>query len=329
MSLEQLVPIGWLMHIVSCHFLVRHIRHGGIRASFTIVPCIILTYLGCRNQPPLNMVSVVVISTYWMMSIRMIQMIVFYPDDERRPFHSFFLKLFWSFFPVIPTNAREKQWPVIFDFLCGFAKMILNHWLVRWLSVCEPSENYARSIMTAVMVLTSSYMADITLGFVRLVTRDKYTLLSINNFPLLSKSLREFWGRRYNRLTSTVFNESLFKPIKQRLGSPMVASLVVFIVSGLLHAHIALILFNDTDSIVSTFWFFLLHGFLCCIESYLPVRLPAPVGWFVTHTLLVLTLPFATGPSTKQGPVFFKNSPPAFFDAPWVPRLPVPNTCLA
>ncbi len=328
MSLQQLVSISWLAHIVVCHFLLRHIRNNSIRATLTLVPCIVLTYVGCRDLPQLSMSSVILVSSYWMISIRIIQMIILSPD-EVRTFHSFIFKLFWTLFPVIPSDSIEKQWPIIFDLVSGSIKLILNHWIVRWLANCEPSENYARSIMACFLVLTSSHMSDIVIAFVRLVTRDKYTLLSINNYPLFSKSLREFWGRRYNRLASAVFNECIFKPVKRYLSSPAIASLATFIVSGLLHVHVAIIAFNDTQSILPTFGFFFLHGILCCAESYLPVPLPAPLGWLMTHLILFITLPLFTGPSTRQGPAFFSLNPPPFFDAPWLPQLPIPNSCLA
>ena len=328
MSLQQLVSISWLAHIVLCHFVLRHIRNNSIRATLTLMPCIALTYAGCRNLPESSMVSVIFISTYWMVSIRIIQMIIFSPN-ELRTFSSFVGKLFWSFFPIIPSDSREKQGPIIFDLLSGIMKLILNHWLFRWIVSCEPSENYARSIMVSLLILTGSHMSDILIAVVRFVTRDKYTLLSISNYPLFSQSLREFWGRRYNRLTSTVFNESIFKPVKQYLLSPLIAAMITFIISGLLHAHIVLVDFNGTQSILPTFGFFFLHGILCCAEAYFTIRLSAPVGWLVTHLVLFVTLPLCMSPYTRRGAAYFARNPPALLDAPWLPKLPIPNSCLA
>ena len=328
MSLQQLVPVGWLVHIVVCHFILRYIRNNWIRATLTLVPCIVFTYAGCRDLPRLSMGSVALISIYWIMSLRIVQMIVFYPNEIPK-FHWFVLKLFWTLLPIIPNNSKEKQWPIICDLISGVVKLILNHWIIRWLSNCGPSENYARSMIACFLILTGSHISDIMIAFVRLITREKYTVLSISNFPLFSKSLREFWGRRYNRLTSTVLNESVFKPVKQYLSSSTTAVLTTFLISGLLHAHIALVIFDDTQAIWITLAFFLMHGILCCAESYLAFPLPAPWGWLVTHLILFFTLPLATGPSTRNGPAFFKDNPPPFFDAPWLPQLPIPNTCLA
>ena len=327
MSFQQLILYFWLIYIVACQFLIRHIRNHGIRACCTLLPCIMFTYLSCRDLARLDMSSVMTVSIYWMMSIRIIQMILFCPK-EARTLYSFIFKLFWTLFPWIPNHESSKQWPILLDFVSGFIKLILNHWIVRWLSHCEASENYARSIMVSFLVLTSSHVSDLMIGLVRLVTRDQYTLLSISNYPLFSKSLREFWGRRYNRLASTAFNECIFKPIKFYLSSSMIASLVTFIISGLLHAHIALVVFDDKRAILPTFGFFVLHGILCCSESALPFRLPAALGWILTHLILFLTLPLCTNPSSRHGPLFFRNNPPPLFDVPWLPQLPIPTTCL-
>jgi hypothetical protein len=108
----------------------------------------------------------------------------------------------------------------------------------------------------------------------------------------------------------------------------MIAVLSTFIVSGLLHVHIIIVAFNDTHDIMPTFAFFLLHGIACCIETHWRIRLPAPLGWLVTHSFLLITLPLCMGPYTRRGPAFFSHNPPPLFDSEWVPNLPVPNSCL-
>ncbi|CAF1384598.1 unnamed protein product [Rotaria sp. Silwood1] len=75
-------------------------------------------------------------------------------------------------------------------------------------------------------------MTEMQIALIRLITQDKYTLQSFANFPLFSRSLRDFWGRRYNRLkcntraTELIVDKSLnvVKGIKyrskQNIGSP-------------------------------------------------------------------------------------------------------------
>lgn len=292
----------------------------------TALPCLLLTYFSCHDLPQYQMSSMINVALCWIMSIRIIGSVVCSPN-ENCPFYSFFLKPFWTLFPIISTTKVEKQWPVGLDFISGLLKLIINHWFFRWLIRCEPSDSYARMLMLAMMILTSSHISDIQIGFVRLITRDKYTLLSISNYPLFSKSLREFWGKRYNRLTSTVFRESIFQPINSCLSSPMIAAMATFIVSGLLHVHINLVILNDTRAIMPTFTFFFLHGVACCMEKYLSIRLPAFLGWLLTNCFILLTLPLCTLSYSRQGSTYFEQNLPPLFDSEWLPKLPVPSYC--
>ena len=52
--------------------------------------------------------------------------------------------------------------------------------------------------------------------------------------PLLSKSLSEFWGQRWNLAFSEMTTISVFRPLRERIG-PRLATMVAFLFSGLLH----------------------------------------------------------------------------------------------
>lgn len=55
--------------------------------------------------------------------------------------------------------------------------------------------------------------------------------------PLASRSLADFWGRRWNLSVHTVLLETLWKPVRRKLG-PAGATDAVFIASGLLHEYL-------------------------------------------------------------------------------------------
>jgi hypothetical protein len=152
-------------------------------------------------------------------------------------------------------------------------------------------------------------------------------LKPLTNFPFLSQSLREFWGRRYNQLVGTILRESIFQPVLQHLSSSTVASLIVFLVSGLLHVHLAFVTFKDSRSTVSTIIFFLLHGMTCTIEARTPLRLPIPIPWLLTQVFLLATASLQIGPITRVGPDFYAVNTPPLFEQKWIPKLPVPNFC--
>jgi hypothetical protein len=153
-------------------------------------------------------------------------------------------------------------------------------------------------------------------------------LKSLTNFPFLSQSLREFWGRWYNQLIGSILRESIFQPIVQHISSATIASLTAFLVSGLLHVHLALVTFNDSQPAISNMIFFLLHGVACTVEVHTPFRVLIPLSWLFTQLFLLATASLQIGPFTKVGPEFYAVNTPPLFKQKWIPKLPVPNFCL-
>ncbi|CAF4106047.1 unnamed protein product [Rotaria sordida] len=209
----------------------------------------------------------------------------------------------------------------------AIVKLILNNWIFQWFINCGPSDSYGKMAMFYVFLCTGTYVVDAQIALVRLVTRNKYTLESFNDVPFLSRSIREFWGRRYNRVVGSVLRESIFEPLRRLFSfSPTSAALASFVVSGLLHAHVSISVFG-ASSPLPAFTFFLLHGIACCAEAYCPIVLPKPIGIIVTHVFLLLTTPLYIGLFTRAGPDFFVLNAPSLLNVKWLPQLPVPNFC--
>ncbi|CAF4923651.1 unnamed protein product [Rotaria sp. Silwood1] len=263
----------------------------------------------------------------WLASIRFNHLIVLSPN-QCDTFHSFILKFLWMFFPIVPcTSYQQQQWSILYDFISAIIKLLINHWMYRWLLTCKGSDSYARLIMFYIFILTYTFLSDIQSGLVRIITRNKYMIISLTNFPLLSCSLREFWGRRYNQLVGTIFRESIFQPLLQHLSSPTIAALFVFLISGLLHVHLAFITFTDFRATISTITFFLLHGIACIIEVHTSFQIPVFFSWLLTQLFLLVTVPLQNGAFTKLGPDYYAVNAPPLFGQKWIPKLAVPNFC--
>ncbi|CAF1559880.1 unnamed protein product, partial [Rotaria sordida] len=140
-------------------------------------------------------------------------------------------------------------------------------------------------------------------------------------------SLREFWGRRYNRIVHTALKESVFEPIRLEFSSPTIGALTSFIISGLFHVHTWLVAFDDKSSLLPTFMFFFLHGIACSIETNMKIQLPEHVGWIITHTFLLITSPLVVRPFIEKGSPFLILNPTPFINVGWIPKLPLPNFC--
>jgi hypothetical protein len=289
----------------------------------TIVPCCILLLVGCHHLPSMQMSSVVTVSLYWMSAIRLLHLIVLSPD-EMQSFGAYVCKFLWFILPVIPCQSKT---PVGFYLLSALMKIVLNHWLFQWMRMCEPNASYGRLTIFYLCVCSGTFVYDLQVVLVRLITQHKYSVLEFNDYPFLSKSVREFWGRRYNRLVSTLLKESIFEPVRRLShASKTMAALASFIVSGLLHGHVATAALG-ASSALPAFIFFVLQGTACCVEVICPFTVPKPLGIILTHVFLVVTAPLYAGLFTRAGPIYYETSEPLLLNTTWFPKLPIPNFC--
>ncbi|CAF1427070.1 unnamed protein product [Adineta ricciae] len=321
-----LINSGWLLHFVLSFYLIRHINHLLLRGVLTLIPCIILTDIGARNLPPHDIQSVFGIACYWMMCLRLLHLVVL-SVDQSQTFLSFLCKCLWIYFPVKPCSVEEKQWSVMFHLLSAVIKFLLNRLIHKWLLICEANDSYIRVMVYFISILTFSYVIDLETVLVRIITRDQYTMQSLNNIPFLSQSVREFWGQRYNQIIGTILKESLFQPLNLYISSRSISSLLTFTVSGLFHAHIVLVVFNDKSSLWSTFAGFFLNGIACGMETYLPARLPSLFRYMLTYGVLLFTAPMCLGPYAEDKAVYFGVDPLSSLGDRMISILPVPNIC--
>lgn len=111
--------------------------------------------------------------------------------------------------------------------------------------------------------------------------------------PLLSRSLGEFWSRRWNLAFSEMTSAAAYRPVRRRLGRPA-GLLAAFLLSGLLH-EIAISVpvgagFGGPTA------YFAFHGVLTALEDRMarrgrPVDRAAGIGRLWTVTTVVLPLP--------------------------------------
>jgi hypothetical protein len=113
--------------------------------------------------------------------------------------------------------------------------------------------------------------------------------------PLGSRTLGEFWGRRWNRLVGGWLRDELFRPLAHR-GSPKLAAGVTFVVSALLHVY-PIWLSAGARWAALMGGFFVLHGGLYLLEHQLRVRRwPAASGRLFVWGCFFLTLPLFVEP---------------------------------
>ncbi|CAF3735906.1 unnamed protein product [Rotaria sp. Silwood1] len=326
MALSLFILISWFVCILTCYYVIRPISIKLVRFILTSFLCILLSYITCQNLPRFNALAIFTVVICWLTSIRLIALTSF-STKILLTFQSFLLKILWIYFPILPKKTAQNQWPIIYSIILIIIKLLINHWIYRWLIKCEMQVSYQRIFMFYLFLTTISYILDIEMIFVRILTRNKYTLESFTNFPIFSSSLREFWGRRYNRIVHRTLKESIFEPIRLAFSSPTIGIMITFIISGLFHVHVWLVAFDDKSSLFPTFMFFFLHGIACSIETNMKFQLPEHVGWIITHTFLLITSPLVARPFVEKGSLFLILNPAPFINVGWIPKLPLPNFC--
>jgi len=115
--------------------------------------------------------------------------------------------------------------------------------------------------------------------------------------PLRSKSLAEFWSRRWNVGYSEMIAVVVHRPLREKLGGEA-ALLGSFLASGLLHELAISVPAGAGFGLPTTY--FLLHGFLVALER----RMPRAPGRLWTLFWLIAPLPLLFPPAFIRGIVW-------------------------
>ena len=117
----------------------------------------------------------------------------------------------------------------------GFVLVWLAHWIASdsRSNTAQTGREFAATalVLTGLSLLLHFGIFNIVAGFWRYCGVDARSLFRA---PLLSKTLAEFWGRRWNLAFSEMTAVSIYRPVVKRAGKRL-ATLAAFAFSGLLH----------------------------------------------------------------------------------------------
>jgi len=117
----------------------------------------------------------------------------------------------------------------------------------------------------------------------------------IHNRPIAARSLRDFWGKRWNLAVSAWLRQFFFLPLA-RQHRPDLGLLFAFLVSGALHAWVALVALGALAAFEIAM-FFGLQGVFILAEDRLQVHAwPVPLARAWTFTVLPATPPLIICP---------------------------------
>lgn len=100
--------------------------------------------------------------------------------------------------------------------------------------------------------------------------------------PALSRSPRDFWSRRWNRLFQSAAQRHIFRPLLRRRG-PLVAIVAVFVFSAVLHEYLIIASVGATTGAMSAFFGLHCLGTLADWATRHRPRLPRPLA-IAAHT---------------------------------------------
>jgi hypothetical protein len=95
-------------------------------------------------------------------------------------------------------------------------------------------------------------------------------LPGLHHAPIASRSLAEFWGRRWNRVVGDWLRRHCFVPVARRFG-PAAGLGAAFVVSAALHGWLAAVALGWADAAMMG-GYFLLQGLLVGVEGRLRLR---------------------------------------------------------
>jgi len=124
----------------------------------------------------------------------------------------------------------------------------------------------------------------------------------IHNRPILSKTLKEFWSKRWNVVIQTLLATNIFFPLAKR-GYRNLGLFATFFVSGFFHIYPLLMLGLSWWSTLSMFTFFIIHLILLRVEKVFGLY----GSWWLIPIMLLLSplfmepiiLLFTDGPYVK------------------------------
>ena len=121
----------------------------------------------------------------------------------------------------------------------------------------------------------------------------------IQETPIAARSLRDFWGKRWNRPVSAWLHRFVFLPLA-RQHRPDLGLFCAYLVSGAIHAWLTLVALGAFAACEMAV-FFGLQGVFILAEDRLQVHAwPVPLARAWTLTILLATSPLIIGPYLRM-----------------------------
>lgn len=165
----------------------------------------------------------------------------------------------------IPTFQRIIYWLTHF-IIMDFLVYILIELVPDYIS--PPNQYFASAFVSSILILFamswnySNYIIIMALGY-----NTSLPVEMRHCHPLLSSSISEFWGQRWNPIIGKLIQESFYKPLRRLGVNRALCIIFCFIGSAVLHAFPQFLSTRDLSDGAMMGSFFIIHGIITLIEQ--------------------------------------------------------------
>ena len=198
----------------------------------------------CRDEPAgFRMLAIIGVLLYAMKSVVVVESHAQNPPKLTLPRWIIFGVLWPGMRPAIfaaprrvsLTGGRELLWKGTRHLIMGAVLIVLAR--LEW-AVCRDVLNVDTARCVATILLLPGLSLMLHFGFFNIVAAfwrfQGFDCRPLFRDPLKSKSLTEFWGRRWNLAFSEMTTIGVYRPTQKCLGKPS-ATVISFLASGVLH----------------------------------------------------------------------------------------------
>jgi alginate O-acetyltransferase complex protein AlgI len=273
---EVVLGIGLILFLTliigySLTRITKYILSIRLAWSYLLLATILVERMEQAQPSGFRMLSIILVMLFSMKSIVTIE---YYRDKQNKLSFIQWLAFAVGWFGMKPGlfeelgGSRKEGSTNLFFF--GISRIVIGSVLLYLANLLAVSYNGFYILMiiiglslAGISLILHFGILNVSAGMWRLLGADTRMLF---RSPLLSTSLSEFWGRRWNIAFSEMTSIGIYRPLKKSLGVTK-ATLVAFLFSGLLHE--LAISVPVKAGLGLPLLYFLIHGLLMLVEKAL------------------------------------------------------------
>lgn len=270
MDLNDFYPIFWAMFLLAAGygypFMANQKLARAIAWATVVVSLVIMTRVTAGQTPLFRMAAIVYLQ---LMAMKVVVMVETYPGKPRLKFWQWvaFASGWFGMRPALFEHLGSKPLGNTAGLVYkGFSRIFLGFLLLyvsKWIEG-GPFDHFFLAdllLLAGLSFIMHFGILQLSTAFWRLLGVPAKELFIA---PYKSKSLREFWGQRWNLAFSEMTALVVYRPLRGPLGTQY-AMIAAFVLSGLLHEMAISLPVNAGYGLPLTY--FALHGLAMYLEN--------------------------------------------------------------